>query len=426
MLGNLFDRVQDKWELNNISMLLTQWSREPRLLSLEQDRFQSNVCRFVESKTGKSAISYEEAVRLLRDMSVVKNEQSRVLYDAFKIQRTEIARQQQIITCLTYRFALEHLPQKGADIMTKTGGAGRTDSATGAWQKMWRLAVEAELDRMLVEYIDPKSPLLATPTTSGTTSTTGLGTGPATGSAAAVGAPVSVPTSTGTGVGAATTTTAQASAPVTTVSTTGVTPIGATPAVPGHNTSTNSATVNTPKPSHSLKKLLQSDFNFWTSNQRSNSKQGSTSDLEVAKTNKLVPTGAGLTGGADVPAGVAILAGVKVTKGKIALATFTAQPPSNGASWWTGKYLRVECYKPPYDKWPSFSHGHTLYGELSNNIHTYEKSYAVDETNFTKSQRTVLEWLAPRDLGKTVEDGSVRWEAVDWEKQWTKRGLITM
>ena len=299
-------------------------------------------------------------------MSVVKNEQSRVLYEAFEIQRTEIARQQQIITCLTYRFALERLPQKDALIMTKTPGT--TNSATGAWQKMWRLAVEAELNRMLVDYIDPQSSLLASSTTSGTTSATG------------------------------------------------VTAIGATPAVPGHNTSANSATVNTPKPPHSLRKLLQSDFDYWTS------KQKSTSDLQVAKNkNKKVPTGAGLPRPA-VPAGVAVVDGVTVTGGNIALATPTANPPPNGR---TGKYVRVEFYPPPYDKWPSFSHGHTLYGELSSNIHTYQKSYDIDETNFTKSQRTILEWLAPRDLAKSLEDGRVMWETVDWEEQWAKRILTT-
>ncbi|CAF9942048.1 MAG: hypothetical protein HETSPECPRED_004720 [Heterodermia speciosa] len=310
-------------------------------------------------------------------MSVVKNEQFKVFYEAFEIQPTEIARQQQIITCLIYRFALERLPQKDASIMTQT--SPRTSSATGVWQKMWRLAVEAELDRMLVEYIDPQSLLLAPSTTSGTTSATGVAA------------------------------------------------IGTTTAVPSHNTSANSATVNTPKPPHSLKKLLQSDFDYWTS------KQKSTSDLQVAKKNKNVPTGAGLTGPADVPAGVAVVAGangtvvagVTVTGGNIALATSTVQPPPNGASWTTGKYVRVEFYKPPYDKWSSFSYGHTLYGELSSNIHTYQKSYDIDETNFTKSQRTILEWLAPRDLAKSLEDRRVMWETVDWEEQWARRILTT-
>lgn len=365
LLKDLFDDIQDKWYFNQTSRLLTEWSREPRLLSLEQDKFQSNVCRFAEFKTGKSDLSYEEAVKLLRDMSVVKNEQSRVLYDAFEIQRTEIARQQQIITCLTYRCALENLPQKDAPIMEKPQG---THSATAAWQKMWKFAVEAELDRMIVEYIDPESPLLALPppTTSGTTSA-------------------------------------------------------------------NPATVNQPKPPRSLKKLLQSDFDYWTSQHRSRKAL-----LEIARQSKNVPTVADHTGKADVPAGVAVVAGVTVTSGTVALAAPKAQTPAINtmpaskaqtpalntmpATWTTGKYVRVESYRPPYDKWPSFSHGHTLYGELSNNIHTYQKSYDIDETNFTKSQRTILEWLDPRDLDKSLEDGR---ETVDWQDQWTKRILTT-
>ena len=282
-----------------------------------------------------------------------------------------------------------------------------TNSATGAWQKMWRLAVEAELDRMIVEYIDPQSPLLAPPTISGTTSTTGLATGSAAGSAATAGAPVSVPTSTGIGIGAAMSTTAPASAPITTASATGVTPIVATPAVPGHNTAANSATVNTPKPPRSLKKLLQSDFDYWTHKHRSQ-----TDPLEIARKSKTVPTGAGLTTSVYVPAGVAVAAGLPVKSGKIATATST---------WTTGKYVRIETFTPPYGEWQSFSHGHTLYGELSNNIHTYEKSYDINETNFTKSQRTILEWSTPRDLEKSLEDGRMKWETVDWEKQWTKR-----
>lgn len=142
-LENLFARREDKVLLKEISSLLKEWSKDPRLLSAEQDKFQSNICLFVEARTGRKGLQYREAIQMLREMSFSRNEQSKILYEAIEKQRTEIALQQQMITCLEYRFALEHLPQMDTSEMKTMS----KPSATSAWQRMWTLAVEGELEK---------------------------------------------------------------------------------------------------------------------------------------------------------------------------------------------------------------------------------------------------------------------------------------
>ncbi|KAF2809974.1 uncharacterized protein BDZ99DRAFT_570606 [Mytilinidion resinicola] len=151
----LLDIVKDQAFLKEIRNLLKEWSSNPRLLSLEHDKFQSNICLFVEARTGRKGLQYQEN-----------------LYEAIEKQRTDIALQQQIITCLEYRYALEHRPQKHAPLMTTLAG---TASATGAWQMMWKLAMETELDKTIVDYINPLNPALL-PATSTTTASSAAST----------------------------------------------------------------------------------------------------------------------------------------------------------------------------------------------------------------------------------------------------------
>ena len=101
-----------------------------------------------------------------------------------------------------------------------------------------------------------------------------------------------------------------------------------------------------------------------------------------------VPTGT-VHGGAAVPAGVAVPAATAVAGGAGGPAAAAATART------TGQYARVQTYNPEYDKWPSFQHGDNLYSELSTNIHSYNKSYNVEEINFTQSHRIILEWLSP-------------------------------
>lgn len=147
----MFADTEDKVLLKEISNLLKEWSKDPRLLSAEHDKFQSNICLFVEAKTGRKGLQYREAIDKLREISVIKSEQSKILYEAIEKQRTEIALQQQIITCLEYRFALEHFPQKDTPEMVILSNP----SATSAWRRMWKLAVEGELEKMIQDYINP-------------------------------------------------------------------------------------------------------------------------------------------------------------------------------------------------------------------------------------------------------------------------------
>lgn len=85
--------------------------------------------------------------------------------------------------------------------------------------------------------------------------------------------------------------------------------------------------------------------------------------------------------------------------------------------WTSGHFPLIEQYKPDYELWPSFQQGYNLYGELSMNIHTYNESYVVHDVNFTKSQRAILKWLEPE-----VVDGEGKGD-VNWEGEWARRGF---
>ena len=102
--------------------------------------------------TGKKGLKYQEAILTLRDMSVNRNEQAKVLYEAIQTQQTQIHLQQQIISCLEYRHVLEELPNTESTMSTppmlKHGHAV-------AWKTTWRLAVECELNEMIKIHIKP-------------------------------------------------------------------------------------------------------------------------------------------------------------------------------------------------------------------------------------------------------------------------------
>lgn len=134
--------------LTDISSLLAKWFKNPRLLSAEQDKFQSNVCLFVEAKTGRKGLNFQQGIQMLREMSVVKNEQFKILYEEIEKQRTEITLQQQIITCLEYRHVLKNLPNRKHEVIVK-----KDTDATSLWKVTWKLAVESELENMIKDHI---------------------------------------------------------------------------------------------------------------------------------------------------------------------------------------------------------------------------------------------------------------------------------
>lgn len=342
--------------------LVKSWSEDSRLLSAEQDKFQSNLCLFVEAKTGRKGLRYGEAIQFLREMSFTKNEQSKILYEAIEKQHTTIALQQQIITCLEYRHVLESLPKKNSSAMTALTG---TNSGSGAWQKTWKFAVEDELEKMMTEYITAKGASQPAP------SATNASTTPAPSAAgpSATGAPSSAP------------------------------------AILPPSSSTHSS-VNSATPP-SLRALLQSDFNNWASYS------------QQLKTAQSVPTAMpAATGTASNPPTIPPAPHAKRPQGRGA-------PPAIPGPWTTGRLPCIENFKPHYETWPSFQTGYNLYSELSGNIHTYGNRYEVNEINFTKSHRIILKWLNPK-LGvpsggtTAATDGEV-----DWDAMWTSRGLPT-
>ena len=327
----MFQALPNQPILIEISDLVKKLLKNPELLSAEYNKFQSNVCKFVENLTGRKIIQYPEAIQTLQEMSLVKNEQSKTLYEAIEKQQTELALLQQIITCLEYRYTLERLPQTDTPCMTALAG---TNSGTGAWQKMWRLAVEYELDRMIIDHINPPIPAVHPVPPAG----------------------------------------------------------GSPPAIPPP----------------SLRALLEQDFTYWAKQSAQLIADKAAGNVPtVVPPPPAVPAG-GSAQAAPVSGGAAPLP----PRGKRPKGALTA------GIWTTGNYIRVEIYKPDYETWPSFQCGYNLYGELSGNIHTYNRSYDIHEINFTKSYRNVFEWLKPD--ANAIDPNT---KEVDWKKLWTNRGL---
>ena len=150
-LNDIFNRFDNKALLIEISDILRKGLEDPHELSAELEKFQSNICVFVEGMTGEKALNYPKAIQSLRNMSVNKNEQAKVLYEAIERQQMEIIKQQQIIACLEFRHALEELPNMTSTMQLPPRPA---HGHAGAWKRTWRLAVECELDEMIRIYID--------------------------------------------------------------------------------------------------------------------------------------------------------------------------------------------------------------------------------------------------------------------------------
>ncbi|KAI9894273.1 MAG: hypothetical protein M1814_004127 [Vezdaea aestivalis] len=153
-LRHLFNEINQRENnekraiLRDLSTQLIDLSNDSKPLSAEHDKFQSNICLFVEARTSQEGLRYSEAIQKLREMSFIKNEQSKVLYEAFSKQQAEIALQQRIITCLEYRHILERLPNKKHLLSLRSG-----KSATATWQTTWNLAIQTELESMIKAYL---------------------------------------------------------------------------------------------------------------------------------------------------------------------------------------------------------------------------------------------------------------------------------
>ena len=460
-LRGIFERIKNQELLVELSDRLKGWSSFSQALSVEHHKLQSNVSFFVEGLTGEKELTYQKAIRILRDISVNKTEQSKVLYEAIEKQQTQIALQQQIITCLEYRHAIEELPNMTSSLQNPPRP---TDGHSGAWKKTWRLAVECELDVMIRIYINPPP------------------TEPAT---------VASP---GTNEDASSEHTAPANKDASSGNTNRVVP---------------------PAARLFLRQLLQYDFDKWAKNsaplkeakrtvkvpeshkkkkvkgKEQNLSQASAVDVveegdmdwlqgqdtEDAKTitDTTNPTGFGELGDVNTVAdededegsnvtepaepvyhahikGNAETQGVTVEAEVIeeaesaepavnAETTKTTEPakyaeprqPAEATTvtgskrnkesqrkpyQTTGNYFLVTHFNPDYETWPSFQRGDALYHDLSRNIHGYNKSYETHEINFSNSDLLLFSWLRP-----DPEDFDNETKEVMWNKVWEKRGL---
>ena len=434
-------------ESHNQSLLI-EWSdilknglANPQDLSAEQDKFRSNICLFVEGMTGKKGLKYQEAILTLRDMSVNKNEQAKVLYEAIQRQQTQIHLQQQRISCLEYRHVLEELLNRKSKMETPPRP---THGHAEAWKKTWRLAVECELDKMIkiqISLLPAESNLVTSPDSKRSLENHVVSSEPK-----------------------------QAS-------TTQTTP---TPKSTSSNSSapTNEATLSTnTSPTvlsaarSSLRQFLQYDFDNWAkgstqlkkarntrkiperekrrqaSSGPTDSKLGTFPNIDDFGFERLydpVEPGAGIssTEHPDATDTIkdrdpidaqethdAIITGTTETgsinnmnASQIRDDTHTVSKSKHAKTSQyksTGNFFLVKHFEPDYETWPSFQRGDSMYHDLSRNIHQYGKSYEIHEMNFSNSDMCIFDWLKsdPEDFDSETKE-------VAWSKVWKKRGLL--
>lgn len=61
--------------------------------------------------------------------------------------------------------------------------------------------------------------------------------------------------------------------------------------------------------------------------------------------------------------------------------------------------LLFEVLKLKYDTWNAYDRGAGLYAELSGSIHKYNKQFEVEETNWARTDFLILDWLKPATDG---------------------------
>lgn len=451
-LMSLHDILQESHNqplLIKISDILKNGLANPRDLSAEQDKFQSNISLFVEGLTGKKGLEFQEALLTLRDMSVNKNEQAKVLYEAIQKQQTQIHLQQQIISCLEYRHVLEELPNRKSKMETPPRP---THGHAEAWKKTWRLAIECKLDKMIKIHISPlpaESTLVTSPDSKRSLEKHVVSGEPE-----------------------------QAS-------TTQTTP---TPKSASSNSSapTNEATlsINTSPTAlsaarSSLRQFLQYDFNNWAKGSTQLKKARNTRKIpgrEKRKQASSEPTNPklgtfpeiadfvfeSLYGPVEPGAGISSTEATENTEEPDTTDTINPRDPIDAQATQdaiitstreagsinstnassnaqtrddthtvskskhaktsqyksTGNFQTVNGFKPDYEVWPSFQRGDSMYHDLSRNIHQYGKSYEVHEINFSNSDMSIFAWLKPdpKDFDPDTKE-------VDWIAVWEKRGL---
>ena len=122
-------------------------------LSPDHRDFQSNVRSFNYLVAGSSGdnLSSQEIFDKLRNMHLHKQQQWGPVYNIINELRADVAKKQQIITCLGLRHVLEMLPDKTEIVRHFTNPTPQ--GATGHWKMTWQFAVERELVLLLYEQL---------------------------------------------------------------------------------------------------------------------------------------------------------------------------------------------------------------------------------------------------------------------------------
>ena len=372
------DQTLSRLQLTNplvmqISDRLEQFAQTELPLSAVYHEFQLNLRKFCEMVTGDKEpnANLVDTFKKLRDCASHRQQPGAPLYDTMRDLRVDIARKQQIITCLGFRHVLEELPDRGETARHFVNPT--LWGASGHWRMTWQFVIERELVLLLYEQVY-RMATSASPTR----------------------AEIFVP------------------------------PLAGAPARPTVDGSddlrqiilydfgewvkkhTTAMTRNGAAIIAEYIKVENAGAAYAAAAAVAPAPRAVVAPAPLAVTTLYPPSppAAGATGAA---------APVAATTAPVTTAPTTTTPAGNANSLpettFTHLFTRLNLQ---YGTWNSYERGLGLYSELSSSIHKYNKQYEVDETNWGRSDFFILKWLKP-----TVDDHG----HVDWNSARAERGL---
>ena len=356
------DETLSRLQLTNplvaqISDRLRQFAQTEFPLSAVYHQFQLNLSKFCGMITGEKEPNSNlvDIFEKLRDCASHRQQPGAPLYDAMRDLRADVAKKQQIITCLGFRHVLEELPDRGE--IARHFVNPTTWGASGHWKMTWQFVIERELVLLLYEQVHR----MAT-------------------SASRARAERFIP------------------------------PLAAAPARPTVDGSHEIRQIILYDFEDWVKKHNTAITHNGAAiiaeyNKVENAKAAYAAAAAVAPAPRAVVAPAPLAVTTLYPPSPPA-AGATGATGTTAPVAATAAGNRNSLPETTFTHI-FTILNLQYGTWNSYEHGLGLYSELSSSIHKYNKQYEVDETNWGRSDFLILKWLKP-----TVDDhGLVEWKS---------------
>lgn len=287
------------------------------------------------------------------------------LYDTMRDLRADIAKKQQIITCLGFRHVLEEMPDRGE--ITRHFVNPTVWGASGHWRMTWQFTIERELVLLLYEEVHRMA--------------TSTSTNP------------------------------------TVVFNPALANLPAAPTIDGSDGLRQLILYDFEEwvKKHS-KSLKQNGAAIITEYQKVDSARVTSATIAAAAA---APAPGGVV--SPAPSAVTTLYHPPLPPAATAAATPAPAAPTSAPAPAAGraKLLPETTFTHlftslnlPYGTWNCYERGLGLYSELSSSIHKYDKQYEVDETNWGRSDFLILKWLQP-----TVNDhGEIDWNSIRAER----------